>query len=190
MLAQSDGGGIYVVGAQTNGMIAGNYVYSQVNAYGDIYLDQGSTYWIVTNNVSKIGSNPYWLHLNLADSNTIQFNFADSSSIHGSGTGNIINSNTVVSGGNWPAAATAIMNVAGPGVATNSINLGMTVSQGNLTLFWPTDHIGWRLQVQTNATAAGLGSDWTTVSGSTGVNNMSFLLDQANGAVFFRLAYP
>jgi hypothetical protein len=64
------------------------------------------------------------------------------------------------------------------------------VSGGNLTLSWPSDHTGWRLQVQTNTVSTGLKNNWYDVSNSTTTNQMTFSLDQANGCVFYRLVYP
>src|SRR5580658_1897442 len=41
--------------------------------------------------------------------------------------------------------------------ATNPTNIVVQVTGNNLTLNWPADHIGWRLQVQTNGVTQGLG---------------------------------
>jgi autotransporter-associated beta strand protein len=57
-----------------------------------------------------------------------------------------------------------------------------------LTLSWPTDHIGWRLQVQTNS--YGLGTNWIDVPNSVATNQMTFTLDPTTGCVFYRLIYP
>jgi fibronectin-binding autotransporter adhesin len=54
-----------------------------------------------------------------------------------------------------------------PTVATNPTNITATVAGGGLTLSWPADHMGWRLEVQTNVLSAGLGTNWVTVEGST-----------------------
>jgi len=72
-------------------------------------------------------------------------------------------------------------------------NLVFSVSGGTLFLSWPADHTGWRLLVQTNHLAAGLSanpSDWGTVSGSAATNNVRVLLDPAQPAAFYQLAYP
>lgn len=60
----------------------------------------------------------------------------------------------------------------------------------NLNLSWPADHIGWRLQSQTNSLATGLGANWVDVAGSTATNQVSIPVDAANGSVFFRMVYP
>jgi fibronectin-binding autotransporter adhesin len=69
-------------------------------------------------------------------------------------------------------------------------NIVVTVSGNQLTLTWPTDHTGWRLQVQTNSVNTGLSGNWVDVTGSTIVNTMTFTLDPANGTVFYRMVYP
>jgi autotransporter-associated beta strand protein len=78
------------------------------------------------------------------------------------------------------------------GVATNPTNITTSVSGSTLTLSWPADHIGWRLQVQTNPLASGLNQSgtWTDVPGSTTVNTINQTLNPANGAVFYRMVYP
>jgi fibronectin-binding autotransporter adhesin len=75
-------------------------------------------------------------------------------------------------------------------VNTNPTNITATVSGSTLTLTWPADHTGWRLQAQTNSISTGLNSNWVDVAGSTTVNTMSFTINPANGAVFFRMVYP
>ena len=60
---------------------------------------------------------------------------------------------------------------------------------GNLlSLSWPSDHIGWRLQVQTNS--AGLSNNWFNVPNSIATNQMTFTIDSAAGCLFYRLVYP
>jgi autotransporter-associated beta strand protein len=69
-------------------------------------------------------------------------------------------------------------------------NITSSVSGNVLTLSWPADHTGWKLQVQTNSVSVGLRSNWVDVAGSTTVNTMNFTLDPANGSVFYRMVYP
>jgi fibronectin-binding autotransporter adhesin len=75
-------------------------------------------------------------------------------------------------------------------VSTTPTSITAVVSGNQLTLSWPADHIGWRLQVQTNSISTGLSSNWVDVPGSTLVNSVSMTIDPANGAVFFRMVYP
>jgi hypothetical protein len=75
-------------------------------------------------------------------------------------------------------------------VNTNPTNIVAVLTGNQLNLSWPADHTGWRLQVQTNSSSTGLGSNWVDVPGSTSVNSVNFTVDPANGAVFFRMIYP
>lgn len=75
-------------------------------------------------------------------------------------------------------------------VATNPTNITYASSGGNLTLSWPADHTGWRLETQTNSQAVGLSTNWFTVSDSATTNQMIIPLNATNGSVFFRLVYP
>ena len=78
-------------------------------------------------------------------------------------------------------------------VATNPTNLTASVSSGQLNLFWPADHTGWRLLVQTNNLANGISgnpSDWMTVTGSAATNQMTIPIATTNRNEFYRLVYP
>jgi hypothetical protein len=76
------------------------------------------------------------------------------------------------------------------GVATNPTIIMTAVSGNVLTLSWPADHIGWRLQAQTNSLSTGIGSVWTDVAGSTTVDSVNVTINPANGTVFYRMVYP
>jgi hypothetical protein len=75
-------------------------------------------------------------------------------------------------------------------VNTNPTNITVSLSGNQLTLSWPADHTGWRLQAQTNSVSVGLTPNWFDVPGSTTVNSMTFTLNPANGTVFYRMIYP
>ena len=75
-------------------------------------------------------------------------------------------------------------------VSTLPTNITVQVVNNTLTLTWPADHTGWRLQSQTNGAGQGLSSNWADVSGSTNVSQVNLPVDPANGSVFFRLVYP
>lgn len=49
-------------------------------------------------------------------------------------------------------------------VNANPTNITTSVSGSTLTLAWPADHIGWRLQVQTNSLSTGLNTNWSDVA--------------------------
>jgi hypothetical protein len=90
-------------------------------------------------------------------------------------------------GNSWIA-----LNVTAVGspVNTSPTTITNSVSGGNLTLSWPPDHTGWRLQVQTNTLSVGLYTNWVTVANSTTTNSVTIPINSANGAVFYRLVYP
>lgn len=67
---------------------------------------------------------------------------------------------------------------------------GQMAGDNELALTWPADHLGWRLEVQTNSPDAGLGTNWVEVFGSSTNDLMTIPIDSANGCVFFRLIYP
>lgn len=69
-------------------------------------------------------------------------------------------------------------------------NIVTSVSGSTLTLSWPSDRIGWRLQAQTNTLATGLNTNWADVAGSSTTNVVNQTIDSAAGAVFYRLVYP
>ena len=68
------------------------------------------------------------------------------------------------------------------------LRLAYQVAGNQLSITWPV--AGGRLQVQTNSLNAGLGTNWVTVGGSTGTNQVVVPLTPANGSVFYRLAVP
>jgi len=75
-------------------------------------------------------------------------------------------------------------------VNPNPTNITSSYSNGVLTLSWPADHTGWRLQAQTNTLATGLGTNWVNVAGATATNQVSIPVNTTNGTVFYRMAYP
>ena len=77
-----------------------------------------------------------------------------------------------------------------PGVNTGRTNLIVRVNAGNLELTWPADHIGWRLQAQTNNLATGLRTNWVDVPNTATVNAVTNPINAANGSVFYRMVYP
>ena len=82
------------------------------------------------------------------------------------------------------------LSVAG---GTNPAPIGIsftTVNGTNLVLEWPTDHLGWRLQSQTNSPGVGLTTNWFTIPGSGLTNEITFPVDKTLGSVFYRMVYP
>jgi len=75
-------------------------------------------------------------------------------------------------------------------VSLTSPNVNFVMGGNQLTLSWPADHAGWRLQAQTNGLAAGLNTNWFDVPNSGQTNNLVLPLDATKGSVFYRLVYP
>ncbi len=75
-------------------------------------------------------------------------------------------------------------------VSTSPTQLDLVVDSGQMQLNWPADHIGWRLEAQTNALSVGLGINWVTVPGSAQTNQIVVPISENNSSVFFRLVYP
>ncbi len=75
-------------------------------------------------------------------------------------------------------------------VAATPTNLTLVVVSNRVQLSWPADHIGWRLEAQTNAVNASLGTNWVNVAGAAATNRVFVPINPATGSVFFRLAYP
>jgi fibronectin-binding autotransporter adhesin len=75
-----------------------------------------------------------------------------------------------------------VLGPSGPASMTNSY------SGGVLSLSWPAGQ-GWRLQMQTNSLAQGLGTNWVYVTdGSVSATNIT--VDATKPTVFYRLTYP
>lgn len=111
-----DGGGIYVNGRQKNGLITGNFIHGQKNAYAQLYLDDGATDWRATGNVCRDGApkRAAWC-LYKGEGNTVTGNFSDTDFLYKRNTGPCtVKDNTVIApGAPWPAEAQAIMKNAG-----------------------------------------------------------------------------
>ena len=70
---------------------------------------------------------------------------------------------------------------------TQPTNILAQANGNTLQLTWPQDHLGWRLQVQTNSLTD---NNWVTVPNSTNFNTAIIDVDPANGSVYFRFVYP
>jgi len=68
-------------------------------------------------------------------------------------------------------------------------NITAQVLSGNLQLAWPQDHLGWRLQIQTNSLNDGLGTNWIDLPNSQTTNLFQIPVDPQGPGVFFRLIY-
>jgi hypothetical protein len=76
-----------------------------------------------------------------------------------------------------------------PTVNTNTFALQSSVSGSTLNLSWPSDRLGWVVQVQTNALNTGLSQNWVTLPATASVTNYSLTINPGNPAVFIRMMY-
>jgi hypothetical protein len=69
--------------------------------------------------------------------------------------------------------------------------LSFDAAGGQLQFSWPTDHVGWELQGQTNPPGSGLSStNWFFVTGSGATDMFSIPINLTSGNAFYRLIYP
>jgi len=78
---------------------------------------------------------------------------------------------------------TIVVTVLPNAAATNLVALRS--AGNNLTLSWPADHAGWRLELQTNS----LSGTWATFPGSS-ATNLEIIPIALTNSVFFRMIYP
>jgi hypothetical protein len=84
----------------------------------------------------------------------------------------------------------SLQAAAAPLPSKQPTNLVMQAGGGVLQLSWPADHLGWRLQIQTNNLSKGIGTNWATMGNSTNVTATNIVINPLNGGVFLRLVYP
>ena len=75
-------------------------------------------------------------------------------------------------------------------IAAYPTNITSSVSGNTLTLDWPSTHLGWVLQGQTNNLATGINSNWADLPGTGSVTSTTVAIDPLNPTVFFRLRHP
>ncbi len=75
-------------------------------------------------------------------------------------------------------------------VVTTPPQIILSNSNGQMQLGWPMDHLGWRLEVQTNDLVSGLGTNWVAIPTSAVTNQVLIPVGPGAGAVFYRLVYP
>ncbi len=156
-----DQGGIYVVGGTSSSQpshMTGNWVQGEPGDTAALYLDNYSSYWQVTSNVvAQVAQ--CWLYLQVGSTstnNTVQNNYHDTTVEQDGDSSNTVSNNPLVSDGNWPVAAQAIMNNAGLEPAYQSLK-GLVPNQG-LNLWLKADGP----MTQNGSTVA----RWDDVSGS------------------------
>jgi hypothetical protein len=118
-----DGGPVYTNGGQGDGggtmmsTLAQNYLTKcHAGVCNMIYHDEGSSYWDTHDNVTSQGGYE-WMGMwtpTIHDITVGPVNYTDNGNVTNNGTNITYAAPTVVTGGNWPAAAKTIMMSAGP----------------------------------------------------------------------------
>lgn len=122
LLIARDGGGIYTLGQQPGTQIINNIIRRQKNISGCLYLDEGSAYIAVENNICDTA--PNWLQVNTGvDSNNLHdnkinnnytnVNRIETNNANNKRLNNVISGTKKISGQNWPPEAEAIIEQAG-----------------------------------------------------------------------------
>lgn len=89
-----DGGGVYVLGAQPGSVMQGNVIADQGGAYGNLYLDNGSSGWRVSDNLVLVPAKEagtgvertYWTYVQVFDpiarSNSVVTNYSNDGTLY------------------------------------------------------------------------------------------------------------
>jgi F5/8 type C domain len=142
-----DGGGIYVLGAQAGAAMRGNVIANQGNAYGELYLDNGTQGYSVTGNVSLSNAKDdtpspdpdraYWMYLQVfapvAKNNVVSGNFASDATLYTPSP--IDPSNQVTNAAalsSDPASVAAILAAAGTPLRSPEIAQGMPATASSI----------------------------------------------------------
>lgn len=121
MQLHDDGGGIYANAKQSGTVFSYNYVHDIVRsewaeawAMGAFYLDNGSSYMAVENNVIGVAPRAFSAWNQPNHDNTFRYNWYDENDEILSAEENTVSDNVLVAGEGWPAGALAIIAAAGP----------------------------------------------------------------------------
>ncbi|GIM90063.1 cellulose binding domain-containing protein [Paractinoplanes toevensis] len=121
-----DGGSLYNLSANPGATFTGNYIYDNQRTVG-LYLDEGSRYVTLTNNV--VQDSGVWAFTNAngnnhTDDNAFRNNWYNGGVTNvatGSPHNNTLTGNVQVSGSNWPAAAQQVVSQSGVSRGTVSV---------------------------------------------------------------------
>ena len=94
---------------------------------------------------------------------------------------------------NWNPTVGTLSVVPAVSTAPFTMTTSLSPDGTTLTLSWPSDHIGWRLLVQTNNLSSGISAnpaDWGTVSGSSGIDTTNITINPALPTEFYQMVYP
>jgi autotransporter-associated beta strand protein len=75
-------------------------------------------------------------------------------------------------------------------VANYSTNITAGLSGTNVALSWPASHLGWILQMQTNALGTGLSTNWYDLPETAALTGTNFQVNPTLNGVYFRLRHP
>jgi hypothetical protein len=123
-----DGGSLYNLSANPGATFDDNYIYDNQHTVG-LYLDEGSRYVTLTNNV--VQDSGVWAFTNANANNHTDANAFNSNWYNGGATqvatgaphNNTLTNNVQVSGTNWPAAAQQVINQSGPQRTTTTVSV-------------------------------------------------------------------
>ena len=129
---------------------------------------------------STTNGGPYSIIANLAGTN-----YSDFAVSPGTNYFYVVSATNTAAGSADSAQASAM-----PLPSLNPTNLDLQANGNQLQLSWPADHLGWRLQIQTNDLDTGLATNWFDWPNSTNLLQTTLFMDSTNGSVFLRLVYP
>jgi fibronectin-binding autotransporter adhesin len=78
--------------------------------------------------------------------------------------------------------------VASSAIASYPTNITVSISGNTINLAWPSTHLGWILQSETNNGITSTG--WFDVANTSSVTNFPATIDAAHPTIFFRLRHP
>lgn len=95
----------------------------------------------------------------------------------------------VVTATDWTGYESALsgQSAATPVIATTPSSLSLSSMGGSVTITWPSTHLGWILETQSNGLSA---SNWTAVPNSTTTTFHVVPISPASPPTFFRLRHP
>jgi fibronectin-binding autotransporter adhesin len=126
----------------------------------------------------------------ISNSAVLRLNFATTNRVFGLVLNGVNQSPGVYS------SSTSSPYLNGPGsllvqpMASNPTNITFAVGSNTLSLSWPTSHLGWILQQQTNSLSTGLSTNWVDVAGSANITATNITINPASPVVFYRLRQP
>ncbi len=95
----------------------------------------------------------------------------------------------VVTATDWTGSESVIssQSTVTPVIATPPASLGLSSTNGNISVSWPLTHLGWLLQTQTNGLAS---NNWFILSNSATTNSVLWSGNSNVNSLFFRLRHP